>query len=324
MTTTSPRTSTTRPRSTSNALFQSSELDHHPPSIDRHPSIISSATPTVFLVPIQPISPTTFDSIVRLIKQFSTLPLSELSLPSSSPPPSPSCNPSSTHLPPQLLLNFDSSAFFSPSSSYHGFLHPFQPHRKPFGIIGIIDCSLWGPSNDHPPPPNSQQSTRRPASHPPPTARTLSDALRSFEILLATHHPRTPVGRCLGFYPTESQPDDVEGLTLIPHVGDQTFYLQRLIAEFASDLIRSIHHLTLLTLCPPVNRAPVHLESRDSEALSPFDPLRFLSDPTTAPYHPHPITRTLARSHLLGKSSILASTQAARSQGSSTDRAHAE
>ncbi|WAR58074.1 hypothetical protein PtB15_5B306 [Puccinia triticina] len=137
-----------------------------------------------------------------LFKQFSTFPLSELSSatnPTQSPPHSPSLNPSS-HPQPQLLLNFNSTYFFSPSSIYHKFLHTFQPHRKPFGIIGIL--------------------------------------------LLATHHPRTPVGRCFGFYPTDNQRDNVEGLVLIPHVGDQKFYLQRLITEFASDLIRSFEHLS--------------------------------------------------------------------------------
>ncbi|KAA1084064.1 hypothetical protein PGT21_016244 [Puccinia graminis f. sp. tritici] len=207
------------------------------PTIDHHPSIISLATPTILLVPIQPISLDTFNGIVQLFKQFSTFPLSELSSainPTQTPPASPSLNTSSQ---PQLLLNFNSTYFFSPSSIYHKFLHTFQPHRKPFGIIGIVDCSHWGPSSDH----HRHQPSTRPNLA---TSGTLNDALRSFEILLATHHPRTPVGRCFGFYPTDNQQDNVDGLVLIPHVGDQKFYLQRLITEFASDLIRSFQHLS--------------------------------------------------------------------------------
>ncbi|PLW08658.1 hypothetical protein PCANC_25034 [Puccinia coronata f. sp. avenae] len=219
--------------------------------IEHHPSIIELATPTILLVPIQPISQESFTRIVQLIRQFSTFPLSEVIPPhqsqSHSPPSSPLLDtPQQNHhhhhhhqlIQPHLLLNFNASYFFSPSAIHHKFLHTFQPHRKPFGIIGIVDCAHWGPSSDQ------RQLNYHQPSKPHPISGTLNDALRSFELLLATHHPRTPVGRCFGFHPTDYQKDDVEGLVLIPHVGDPKFYLQRLITEFASDLLRSFQHLS--------------------------------------------------------------------------------
>ncbi|KAH9809705.1 TRAPP II complex, partial [Melampsora americana] len=42
------------------------------------------------------------------------------------------------------------------------------------------------------------------------------------------------------------QADNVNGLIIIPHIGDQSFYLNRLMADFASDLIIRFRHLSSL------------------------------------------------------------------------------
>ncbi|KAH9458183.1 hypothetical protein MJO28_005250 [Puccinia striiformis f. sp. tritici] len=162
-------------------------------TVSEHPSIISLATPTILLLPIQPISKQSFDRIVKTIRTFSTQQNNK------------------------VLLNFRENQFYSQSGIYHNYLHTLQPNRKPFGIIGIVDCSNWP---------------------------TLNDAIRSFELLLATHHPRTPVGRCFGFHSNHSQVDNLDGVIVIPQTGDQSLHLQALMADFTADLIRSFNHLS--------------------------------------------------------------------------------
>ncbi|MBW0472828.1 hypothetical protein O181_012543 [Austropuccinia psidii MF-1] len=194
---------------------------------DHHPSIISISTPKVLLIPIQPFKLKNLERILNLIFKFSNFPLSKLS---KNQPHLQS--PSSSQSQPHLLLNFILISSFK-SLNYQNFLQPFQLHRKPFGVIGLIDGSQFGPFQSN--------------HHPNPNQSNLIDALRTFEIILATHFPRTPVGRCLVYNSTEFQSIDLipSSLILIPNViHHQEDFIKIFITEFLSDLIKSFNDLS--------------------------------------------------------------------------------
>ncbi|CAO3627480.1 unnamed protein product [Cunninghamella blakesleeana] len=87
----------------------------------------------------------------------------------------------------------------------------FQPHRRIFGIIGIMDCQEW-------------------------KNRPLSEGYESF-ISSVEKYSTTPITRCFAFDPIDSQPDDTKGVIMIPNVGDIFFYLNTMMYDFASELL---------------------------------------------------------------------------------------
>ena len=52
--------------------------------------------------------------------------------------------------------------------------------------------------------------------------------------------------RCLAFEPSEDQQDNVRGVTVIPAVGDQSFYAKTLMDDFAGALLSAFSVMVLL------------------------------------------------------------------------------
>lgn len=109
------------------------------------------------------------------------------------------------------------------SSHPLSFLSEFQIHRRIHGIIGILDCSEY-------------------------TDGALTDALSSFQESLKDL-PRTFATKVYGFDPTGAQVQEGrgikegEGLVMIPGTGDVGFYLNTLLADFASGVLWEFSNL---------------------------------------------------------------------------------
>ncbi|KAG0141476.1 hypothetical protein CROQUDRAFT_98751 [Cronartium quercuum f. sp. fusiforme G11] len=89
-------------------------------------------------------------------------------------------------------------------------LNGFQPYRHLMGLIGIIDCQ---------------------------TTHDLKKALESFKEILKAHQPQPILARCYAFNPTDHHSDNLPDLIIVPHIGDQAFYLNTLLSDFTSDLL---------------------------------------------------------------------------------------
>ncbi|KAI9313933.1 TRAPP II complex [Dichotomocladium elegans] len=182
--------------------------------------ITSSCRVRVLLVPVTPIKSSTFWKHVELVKNFSVVRLGDVT--------------------PDLQNGagamFSSQVFqegqmhFQFTTTYtrdHAHLEDFQPHRRIFGVIGIMDCQEW-------------------------KDKDLSEGHRHFVDTLHKY-PTAIATRCFAFDPTENQPDDTKGLIMIPNVGNMSFYMSTMICDFASEILSQfsvlasrIEHLPLL------------------------------------------------------------------------------
>lgn len=134
---------------------------------------------------------------------------------------------SSPTTPGTLLFEYITPTSYA-SSHPLAFLSEFQIHRRIHGIIGILDCS------EH-------------------AEGTLPKALASFQNSLRDL-PRTFATKVYGFEPDHKQVregaavDEAEGLVMIPGTGDVAFYLNTLLADFASEVLWEFSNMVSLDL----------------------------------------------------------------------------
>ncbi|EGG08601.1 uncharacterized protein MELLADRAFT_84757 [Melampsora larici-populina 98AG31] len=89
--------------------------------------------------------------------------------------------------------------------------------------------------------------------------------------------------------------DNVDGLVIIPHIGDQSFYVNRLMADFASDLIIRFRHLSsLLSSISTLNSPHPSIHETIFDLLPLIPPLA--SSFNTHPNHNHQTTSSTSSS----------------------------
>ncbi|KAI7862240.1 TRAPP II complex [Spinellus fusiger] len=173
-------------------------------------NITSPCRVRVLLVPVSPIKKSTFWEKVELVKKFSVVRLGDVT--------------PDLHRGPGAM--FSSQVFqegqmhFQFVTNYkrdHAHLEDFQPHRRIFGVIGIMDCQEW-------------------------KDKDLSEGYRHFVETL-DKYPTAIATRCYAFDPTETQPDDTKGLIMIPNVGNMSFYMSTMICDFASEILTQFSNI---------------------------------------------------------------------------------
>ncbi|KAI8576610.1 hypothetical protein K450DRAFT_255841 [Umbelopsis ramanniana AG] len=158
----------------------------------------------VLLVPVGPIKKSTFWKHVELVKQFAMVRLGDVT---------PDLKKDSTAMFSSQVfqegqLHFQFLTSYSRDQAY---LEDFQPHRRIFGVVGIMDCQEWKDKN-------------------------LSEGYEQF-VKNLDKYPTAVATRCFAFDPTENQPDDTKGLIMIPNVGNMSFYMSTMMCDFASELL---------------------------------------------------------------------------------------
>lgn len=144
-------------------------------------------------------------SLVDTVRQFESVRLSDIP---SDPRGSKAAFSTTATTRGRLLFDFVTSY-----ETEHEFLSEFQVHRRLLGIIGVVDCRRWQEEEGG-----------------------LAAAVARFEEEAAAY-PEVLASRCYGFNSVDDQTDDVKGLVIIPSVGDTTFYLGTLLADFAGSLL---------------------------------------------------------------------------------------
>lgn len=191
----------------------------------------------ILLLPVQPIRRDTHVEHCNLIKQFTRIPIRDIPTDPRGPAAQCTALPTSTGT---LLLNYIQA--YSKSQVY---LEEFQLSRRVLGIIGVLDCSEWD---------------------------DLSQGKAEFDLLLK-QHPQVLATRCYAFSASEAQKDNVEGLVVIPTVGNLHFYMATLLADFCASLLHGLSDLAfalekrLVVEGPSENIRPdvlAVLNSRDS------------------------------------------------------------
>lgn len=136
---------------------------------------------------------------------------------------------SSPTTPGALLFEYLTPTTYA-SSHPLAFLSEFQIHRKIHGIIGILDCSEY------------------------PPASALGPALTGFASSLADL-PKTFATKIYAFEPSPQQVEDVrnglgavDGLVTIPPTGDVAFFLNTLLADFASEVLWDFSNMVSHTI----------------------------------------------------------------------------
>ncbi|KAI8375365.1 TRAPP II complex [Choanephora cucurbitarum] len=167
-------------------------------------SLTSNCKVRVLLVPVSPIKRTTFSKYVELVKTFQVVRLGDVT----------------PDLKKGASAMFTSQAFqegqmhfefLDHYSREHQELEEFQPYRRIFGIIGIMDCQEW------------EKKGLKEGHH---------QFVRSLD-----HYPSSVVTRCFAFEPSETQEDDTKGLIMMPNVGNMSFYMSTMICDFASEIL---------------------------------------------------------------------------------------
>jgi hypothetical protein len=105
-------------------------------------------------------------------------------------------------------------------------LAEFQLHRRIHGIIGLFDSA----------------EARKLGS---PTEQALADAVDSFHAQLK-QLPTTTATKVYGFDPDPDQlvrARSIEGLVMIPGTGDIDFFLNTVLADFASEVLREFSNM---------------------------------------------------------------------------------
>lgn len=196
-------------------------------------SFIAPARIQVLLVPVSPISRARFEHFANQIRAFSRIQLADV------PPDSRGSRGTSRTLCHELTVH---TAVFSSSPTTPGallfeyltpttyaathplaFLSEFQIHRRIHGIIGILDSADY-------------------------TSAPLASALTGFRHSLVDL-PVTFATKVYGFEPSERQLEEgravgeADGLVMIPGTGDVGFYLNTLLADFASDVLKEFSNM---------------------------------------------------------------------------------
>ncbi|KAG1052966.1 hypothetical protein G6F43_004920 [Rhizopus delemar] len=166
--------------------------------------ITSSCRVRVLLVPVSPIKKSSFWRHVELVRKFNTVRLGDVT-----PDLHKGANAKfSSQVFQEGQMHFQ---FVTKYNRDHSHLEDFQPHRRIFGVIGIMDCQEW-------------------------KDKDLSEGYKEFVDMLV-QYPTAVATRCFAFDPTENQPDDTKGLIMIPNVGNMSFYMSTMICDFASEIL---------------------------------------------------------------------------------------
>ncbi|KAI8641004.1 TRAPP II complex [Parasitella parasitica] len=166
--------------------------------------VTSSCRVRVLLVPVSPIKKSTFYKYVELVKTFNLVRLGDVT-----PDLKKGANAMfSSQVFQEGQMHFQ---FITHWTREHAELEDFQPHRRIFGVIGIMDCQEWKNKN-------------------------LSEGFKQFSQGL-DQYPTAVATRCFAFDPSESQEDDTKGLIMIPNVGNMSFYMSTMICDFASEIL---------------------------------------------------------------------------------------
>lgn len=168
----------------------------------------SVATIRVLLVPVQPIKRDLFAQHCELIRRFPRVSLRDVPVDPRGPAAQLSAQPFS-----RGSVLFDYVDSYSKAQSY---LEEFQVSRRVLGVIGICQCEEWDSS--------------------------LDEARAEFQRVLG-QHPQALAHRCYAFDPPEGLHDNVEGLVVVPSVGDLNFYISTLLADFAASLLHKLSNL---------------------------------------------------------------------------------
>lgn len=198
----------------------------------------SVATIRVLLVPVQPIKRDTYAQHCALIRRFSRIALRDVPVDPRGPAAQLSAQPFS-----RGSVLFDYVDSYNKAQTY---LEEFQVSRRLLGVIGICQCDEWDGS--------------------------LDEARVEFNRILG-QHPQALAHRCYAFDPPEDLPDNVEGLVVVPSVGDLNFYISTLLADFTASLLHEMSNLAS------------NLDTR-STVNTPRDPT------TSAALRPHTLRRS--------------------------------
>ncbi|CEI86846.1 hypothetical protein RMCBS344292_01273 [Rhizopus microsporus] len=172
--------------------------------------ITSCCRVRVLLVPVSPIKKSSFWRHVELVKKFSLVRLGDVT-----PDLQKGANAKfSSQVFQEGHMHFQ---FVTKYNREHSHLEDFQPHRRIFGVIGIMDCQEW-------------------------KDKDLSEGYQKFVDMLV-QYPTAIATRCFAFDPTENQPDDTKGLIMIPNVGNMSFYMSTMICDFASEILNQFANI---------------------------------------------------------------------------------
>ncbi|KAG0167730.1 hypothetical protein DFQ30_005723 [Apophysomyces sp. BC1015] len=125
----------------------------------------------------------------------------------------------------------------------HVHLEDFQPHRRIFGVIGIMDCQEW-------------------------KDKDLSEGYRAF-VKTLDKYPTAIATRCFAFDPTETQADDTKGLIMIPNVGNMSFYMSTMICDFASEILNQFSTIAARIERLQILESPILAHSRGENKIVP-------------------------------------------------------
>ncbi|ORX48573.1 Trs120-domain-containing protein [Hesseltinella vesiculosa] len=167
-------------------------------------NLTSACRIPILVVPILPIKHSVFTRYLHILQQLSVVRLKDIT---------PDEHPGDHAL-------FSSQSFqegvlrFKLVTHYSSNNQPFaeiQPHRRLFGVIGIMDCQEW-------------------------KGRSLANGYEQFTSYMQ-EFPQPMVTRCFAFDPMDSQTDDTKGVIMIPNVGDTQFYLGTMLNDFSSEIL---------------------------------------------------------------------------------------
>ncbi|TPX33913.1 hypothetical protein SmJEL517_g03387 [Synchytrium microbalum] len=168
----------------------------------------SLARVRILLVPIGPIRRDTFAKYVDIFNQFGVLSLVDLT----PPDPKSFSNRFTESLFHEGLMYFN---FVTTYNQEHAPLEEFELQKQVMGIIGIMHC---------------QQ------------APVFSEGSRKFQQVLA-RYPGCLASRLFAFEPSENQADDTKGIIMIPNVGDVSFYLNTMMSDFSSEILKAFGNM---------------------------------------------------------------------------------
>ncbi|GAN03919.1 hypercellular protein [Mucor ambiguus] len=246
--------------------------------------VTSSCRVRVLLVPVSPIKKSTFYKYVELVKTFHLVRLGDVT-----PDLKKGANAMfSSQVFQEGQMHFQ---FITHWTREHAELEDFQPHRRIFGVIGIMDCQEW-------------------------KDKDLSGAYKQFSQDL-DQYPTAVATRCFAFDPSETQEDDTKGLIMIPNVGNMSFYMSTMICDFASEILEQFAILAnriqnLETLESPVpnnNHTPSRRDqhrlsqpplsispSHSSQLINKRASLQTQSSPTQQQHHHHRFSTAISNS----------------------------
>ncbi|KAJ3403166.1 hypothetical protein HDV05_008038, partial [Chytridiales sp. JEL 0842] len=174
----------------------------------------------ILLVPVAPITKDVFRQYVDLISQFSVV-----SIQDASPPPTSSAAPSSSSAPKftDKLFNHPGHVYLNFTTSHnkdHASLEDFQLHRQVMGVVGVMHLKHSSGSGSG-------------------SGNGLVEGGKRFQGIVQKY-PSCLVSRCFAFEPPEGfapEPKELRGIEVVPNEGQLSFYLQKLVNGFTTDLL---------------------------------------------------------------------------------------